>query len=633
MKPTTQNNKVKAVKSPLSLAKKAFFTWLEEIKPGIPKYVHFGTDWSIKLPNNIAEPDIKKGIFFYENCTYGCSQIYVGKSKTPTVIIKKLINGIPIKVDIRLLVSNNRTEEKPVATISVVFKLYNGNVSKPILLDNKGKTKFSDFVLAANKSNNRLQFNLDDESFILLMENINRQKEKTTLVFKNAGNVKYAPFDGRLYKNCYVDRNGIAEADEDGTVHVNDVAIKLDDSYKDKLPMLYLGEVDVKNLLYEFFKQTERVYKNRLDVFLALGASAMTIFIDDIWQKCPGFPVIYLYGATKQGKSILQGIVSNLFGYSNKNVSMGNSTDNAIAMKCHRANAIPVLINDFDYYKSQGVAFENNIVQFYEGGVREKMYDGSIMNRMPINTTAIFSSNYLPCDKPKVFNRVLPIYFPENGIDTAFINDNFVNDERRSRVIAELMRFSINDVLAKIKDVENWLLQAKIFSSKDRESNNVAIAYVGLLLLETISGYTISEKESKLKDYCEWYSNLFASENTPVERFIKALPTLVNKSKMKKGIHYHAEMKDGKFLFTFDFANCINLYNDSLEGDFTRFIDKRMFGADLKNSRYFVSRGNHRFSNSKGQGYSYTLDLTSHEVVPYLQVWASSYKDLVKSAS
>lgn len=624
-----KNNNVTAVKSPLSLAKKDFATWLESIKSGIPKYVHFGTDWIIKLPKDIAEPDIKKEIFFYENCTYYYSQIYVGKGKTPTVIIKKLVNGIPFKVDLQLLISNNRTEEKPLATICIVFKLNNGKLSKPIYLDSRAKTKYSEFILAANKSNNRLQFNLDDESFILLMEKINQLKANTTLVFKNAGNVKYQDFNGRLYKNCYVDSKGIIKADEDGIVYVNETAISLDDRYKDKLPTLFLDEVDIKDLLQKFFSQAEQVYKNRLDIFLALGTSIMTIFIDDIWQRYPGFPVIYLYGATKQGKSLLQGIISNIFGYSNKNVSMGNSTDNAIAMKCHRVNAIPVLINDFDYYKSQSVAFENNIVQFYEGGVREKMYDGVAMNRMPINTTAVFSSNYLPCDKPKVFNRILPVYFPENGIDTKFIDDKFVNDERRSLIIAELMKFSKESILDKISEVENWLLQSKFFKSKDRESNNVAIAYTGLIMLETISGYIIPDKELKLKDYCEWYENLLANEKAPVERFIKALPTLVNKSKMKKGVHYHAEIKDGKFLFTFDFANCINIYNDVfLEGDITRFIDKRMFGADLKNSKYFVSRGNHRFNNSKGQGHSYTLDLTSHDVVPYLQVWATNAKDL-----
>lgn len=629
---TIHKQNIKVVNTPISFAKQDFKTWLAEIKLGIPEYVHFGTNWSIKLPKDVAEPEIKKEIFFYENCTYCYSLTYVGKSKTPTIIIKKLINGVPAKIDLQMLISNNRTEEKPIASICIIFKLDNGKLSKPILLDSRAKSKYSDFILAANKSNNRLQFNLDDECFILLMEQINKQKGDTTLVFKNAGNVKYQDLNGRLYQNCYVDINGITEADEEGIIHTNECAIKLDESSKDRLPKLYLENIDIKNLFNKFFIQAEQVYKDRFDIFLALGASIMTVFIDDIWEKCPGFPVIYLYGATKQGKSLIQGIISNFFGYSNKNVSMGNSTDNAIAMKCHRANAIPVLINDFDYFKSQGCAFENNIVQFYEGGIREKMYDGVVMNRMPINTTAIFSSNYLPCDKPKVFNRVLPIYFPENGINTEFIDDKFVNDETRSRIIIELLKIPKECILEKIKEVENWLQQSNLFTIKDRESNNVAIAYTGVLLLETISGHIFQDKELKLKEYCEWYRNLFITENTPLERFLYSLPTLVNKSKLKKGIHYHALIKDGKFLFTFDFANCIRIYNESiLDVDITKYIDKRMFGVDLRTSKYFVAKGNQRFNNAKGQGYSYTLDLTSHDIVPYLQIWAIPYEDFKKS--
>lgn len=616
---------LKIINSPQDLAKKDFNKWLEKIQPSIPKLAHFGTNFILKLPKDVAEPNIKKVIFYYENCIYCYNFTYNGKSKTPTVTIKKVGNGIPFKIDLQQLISNNRTEEKPIAIIWLVFKLNNEKFSKPILLDNKAKTKYSDFILAANKSNNRLQFNLDDESFILLMEKINKQKAETTLVFKNAGSVNYLNFDGRLYQNSYVDSNGIIKANEDNVVIVNDNAIKLDDRFKDKLPNMYLDKVDIKSLLQAFFSQAEHVYKNRLDIFLALGTSVMTVFINEIWQKRSGFPIIYLYGATKQGKSILQGIISNIFGYSNKNVSMGNSTDNAIAMKCHRVNAIPVLINDYDYYKSQGTSFENNIVQFYEGGIREKMYDGVVMNRMPINTTAVYSSNYLPCDKPKIFNRLLPIYFPENGIDTTFIDDKFVNDERRSIFIVELLKFPKEKIMAKIQEVENWILESKFLKNKDRESNNIAIAYTGLLLLEMISDYKFSDKEQRLRDYCEWYINLSRKGFTPVERFLNGLPTLVNSSKMKQGVHFFAEFKNNRFLFTFDFANCLVIYNEEfVKDDPNRYIDKRMFGEDLKNSKYFVSKGTNRFHNAKGQAYSYTLDLTSHEVVPYLQVWAQT---------
>lgn len=303
-----KSNKIKAVSSPLSFAKQDFASWINTIKEGITDHVEFGTPWFVNLSDKVREPDIKKVLFYYDNETYCYTVNSKSKKKTAVVTITKVANGIPFKIDLQLLISNNRTEEKPIATICIVFKLKNGKLSKPILLDSKAKSKPADFIQAVNRTNNRLLFNLDDETFILLKEKINQQKTDTTLVFKNAGNVKYGNLDGRLYQNCYVDSNGVIKADEDGTIYVNDCAIKLDDSYKDKLPKLYLGEVDIKDLLQNFFLQAERVYKNRLDIFLALGTSIMTIFIDNIWIRYPGFPVIYLYGATKQGKAYCKGL-------------------------------------------------------------------------------------------------------------------------------------------------------------------------------------------------------------------------------------------------------------------------------------------------------------------------------------
>lgn len=629
-----KSNEIKAVSSPLSFAKQDFASWIDTIKEGITDHVKFGTPWFVNLPDKVREPDIKKVLFYYDNETYCYTVNSKSKKKPAVVTITKVANGIPFKIDLQLLISNNRTEEKPIATICIVFKLKNGKLSKPILLDSKAKSKPADFIQAVNRTNNRLLFNLDDETFILLKEKINQQKTDTTLVFKNAGNVKYGNLDGRLYKNCYIDKNGTTIANEDGIVSINGQSIRLDDSCKDKLPTMCLDKIDIKNLLKEFMVQAEQVYKNRLDIFIALGASIMTTFIDDIWEKRSGFPIIYMYGATKQGKSVLQGIMSNFFGFSNKNVSMGNSTDNAIAMKCHRANAIPVLINDFDYYKAQGVAFENNIVQFYEGSIREKMYDGSAMNRMPINTTAIFSSNYCPCNKPKVFNRLLPFYFPDGGIATEFIDDKFVNNLARSKVIEELIKIDKDVIFNKISEVEEWLISSGYFHSKDRESNNVAIGYTGLLLLEDISGYILSDKEAKLKDYCIWYNTLFTEENTPVERFIRSLPTLLGKSKLKKGIHFHTALKDNKHLFTFDYANCIRIYNEELDDDNARYLDKRTFGAELAVSKYFVERKNHRFGNANGQAYAYTIDLSSHDILRYLLIhWGYTYEEIKKVVS
>ena len=623
--PEIKSEEVISITSPVELAKKDFYEYIESIGNKIIDYTHFGSNYIIPLPANVNKPKREMGLFLKDN-TYVYEFVY--RKSRCYLKISMLGNAVPAKVSLQLLISNNRTEEPPNATMCLIFKMPNGKYSKPIHLDEKAKSKYSDFILAVNKANNRIQLALDDKKFILLMEYLSKQETETTLLFKNAGKVNYEDFDGRLYANAYLDKDGIRKADEYGIVRVKGQALKLSDKLKDTLPKLYLDDVDVKDVAYKLLVQIDKIFKGRLEKFLVIGAAIMVTYISTFWKKRAGFPIIYMYGATKQGKSLLQAVISNFYAYSNKNLSMGHSTDNAIAMKCHRANAIPILINDHDYFKSQGTGFENNIVQSYEGGIREKMRNGEEMNRLPVNTTAIYSSNYMPCDKPKIFNRLLPIYFPEGGIDTTEITDDFCNDLKRSRLLETFVKIPPETILEEVNNIEQWMLKNEFFKNKDRESNNVAIAYTGLLYLEKIAGYTISDKEAKLKDYCKWYNELFSSSNSPVERFLNALPTLVNKGKIKNAIHFYTEFSEAKILFSFDYANCINIYNQEVGYEGNCILDKRNFSNDLTTSKYFVAKGTKRFKNDKGQAYSYTLDITCHDVARYIG-WTISQKEVV----
>lgn len=81
---------VKAVTSPLSFAKKDFATWLESIESGIPKYVHFGTDWIIKLPKDIAEPDIKKKYSFMRTVLIVTLKFMSAEAKRQQLLLKNL---------------------------------------------------------------------------------------------------------------------------------------------------------------------------------------------------------------------------------------------------------------------------------------------------------------------------------------------------------------------------------------------------------------------------------------------------------------------------------------------------------------------------------------------------------------
>ncbi|MGN1270417.1 MAG: hypothetical protein ACI4UX_00220, partial [Clostridia bacterium] len=81
-------------------------------------------------------------------------------------------------------------------------------------------------------------------------------------------------------------------------------------------------------------------------------------------------------------------------------------------------------------------------------------------------------------------------------------------DIRRSRILAEVQKYSWEKVLTLIEGAEKAILDWGIFPSKDRESNNVSIALAGLSLLEVISGYKFPNRDELLYEYCQWYQNL-----------------------------------------------------------------------------------------------------------------------------
>lgn len=233
------------------------------------------------------------------------------------------------------------------------------------------------------------------------MEEINHKEQKTVLSFVNQGRVNYKNLTGRLYKNGYMVDGKIIPANEYDEIDLGDFYITLN---KEKLAMLaeiYLGDYDVKKELHSLLTQIEKIYKGKIEPFLCLGASVFCIFLEEIWEERTGFPVVYLQGATKQGKSLIQGVVTNIFGYSKRLMSTGNSTDKAIAEKCHCLNSTMICVNDYDCFKAQSFQFENNVVHFYEAGIREKMYNGKDFNLQPINSTAMYSSNYMPQIKEK----------------------------------------------------------------------------------------------------------------------------------------------------------------------------------------------------------------------------------------
>lgn len=616
----TQEHKVsdlnpedKKITNPLELVKMDFSEYLSKLSKDIPSKVSFGNPYIKNIPDNVNAPKLNKAIFYVANGTY-LYNVYSKKGEKK-IEIQKLINAIPKIVKYYHKIYNNKSVEPPEANIQLIFELETHEDSEPVILNDKAKSDHKAFNTALNKSNNRIITKLDETSFFMFRDVLNKITPTTALCFTNAGRVNYEDFvNGRLYSNGYIESDKIIPANDYGEIDTGNAYITLDKSKLAVLPELYLGDYNVKTELYKLLSQTEKIYKGRIEPFLCLGTAIMCIFLEEIWNELTGFPVVYLQGHTKQGKSLIQGIVANIYGYKKKYISNGNSTDNAIAMKCYCSNSIPVCINDYDYFKSQGNHFENNIVHFYEAGVREKMKNGIEFNLQPVSSTAIYSSNYLPAVKPKIFNRLLPLYFPDNGLEPTAITKDYVNDIRRSRILAEVHKFNWEKISNLIEETEKFILSFNIFKSKDRESNNIAIAYAGLSLLEYIADYKLPEQEKLLFEYCEWYQNLFTQSISPVDVFLNTLPNLYHKKLLKRNIHFKLELIEGRVIFAFNTQECIKIFNLYCMQDDVDIkpIDTKTFAQDLNASKYFIKRVNKSYQHKK-QASSTILDITDSQ--------------------
>lgn len=604
-----ENNINSEIKSPIDLLKKDFKDFISEQLPLVSNKLKIGQTMTITIPENV-KPPLNNRVLLANDKGFYYSENLFSKDKN-LLKITMTLNAKLVKIKPYIKVHNNKTNNPTRALIHLIFETDIGELTEPVILDEKAKSNYKEFNIALNRVCNRILAKFDENSFLLFMEYLNEQEQHTIYALVNPGKVLFKNLSGRLYENAYADEGDIILANEYGEVKIDDKYLTLDKSKLANLPKLYTGEYNVKEELFKLMSQTDKIYKGKIEPFICLGTAVMCIYLEEIWENLAGFPIIYLQGHTKQGKSLIQGVVMNIYGYGKKQIATGNSTDNAIAMKCHSLNSVPICINDYDGYKAQSSSFENNIVHFYESGIREKMYNGKDFNLQPISSTAIYSSNYMPCVKEKIFNRLLPLYFPDNGLDTQEITNSYVNDIKRSRILIEVQKYGWEKISNLIEKTEKFILNLNVFKAKDRESNNIAIALSGILILEVISGYKIKDRDELVKEYCQWYRDFIEKSVTVVDQFLNSLQTLYYKKYLKLNHNFKLELIDGRIIFSFATQECIQLYNSffSQEGFVSQCINARNFAYDLKASPYFVGRETKSYRGGK-QASSTILDIT-----------------------
>lgn len=613
------------IKKPTDNIKITLKSYLESVLKQFGKVIDFNNPYVKALPENVVKEHKQKGIIEYSGKTYEYD-VYKNKNQN-YLVIKEIINSCLKAVKNFKTAPNNKSEDVPEAKMELYFENSIGKVSDKVILDKSAKSEYKDFNKAVNQSNNSIIVNLTPQSFTELRQEMNNKTVDTIYLLANAGRTNYNDdYESYTLLNANINNGRVIWANEYDEIPIGeDFIVKIDRKSKNKIPELFYGEVDLKNELHALMNNVEHFYKGRIEPFLYMGLMVMYWCWEEITTDRDGFPIAYTYGHSEEGKSLIQKICNNFYGFNRTDSAAGNSTANALAKKCSLYNSIPLYIDDLDKYATSRNSFENNLVAMYSGGTKEKMLDGNSFNNKPLCTSITISSNYMPTAKTKNINRLLPLYFPKNSIDKSLPQGLFPNNPKLSWLMVELSKIKRADMMQYIKNVEVKLGEATKHTH-DRLTNNVSIAYAGLKYLECISGYELENSWNKVLEYFEWYLGLFEEILSPLEKLLQEFPYLIKEHKLVENRNFKIKDDNGKIILTIFAKECLNTYNQVIGyRDFEAFINPQEFREDLKASPYLVSKKNEKYGNHiKGQGYSVILDITERPDSHYIYNTAKS---------
>lgn len=546
--------------------------------------------------------------------------IYEFKVEKNLLIVRFVQNAAIHRLRKLKTLPNNGSKEQTKATMEMQLITQKGTITSPFLLDGSSKTKTIEYAKTLADASNHVIYQGNDNTLRLIRDHINKNYHDTVYLIPNSGEIGVEGIEGRIYANGFADKNGFTQADNDGTTLIQDKKrFKIDGSHGANLPCMYTGEVDTRVETYNLLSSMDKGFKGKIEPFLALGLGVMGMFSKDIWRDTSGFPTAFLYGASKQGKSTIQNIINYIYGFDEKFLALGNSTSRSVNRKKNLYNGCVIHLNDVSAKVLMREEFENNVIESYEQGLREKLKNGSEFNNLQQNSVMFISSNYLPIQKEKMLNRILPINFVQNMYDHTQMLNYYKKPYQLSRIMLDLLKFGWNGILPNIKTFDSWLAE-KCEITPSRESSNVAIAYTGLLLLQEIGGYKLENQEQKLLKYFEWYLEQFQQLEDPVDSFINYLPQMLNEGVLQPEEHFWIEKgKDKTIKLTISTSACLHKYNCYIgKVYYDKFVHPKEFAEAVKNSAYFADKKNVRYKLPKHLkcspvANSYVLDISENQ--------------------
>ncbi len=588
--------KPKEINNPLDLLKRSYREFaLAELEKRDDKALKEPIIRSI--PDDIDKKSIQNDLIEYNNSTF---EFKVTGKGEKLLIIKRVLNAVIDKVTKLKSYANNKTNKPGTAVIELLALTDKGTLTSSFCLKGKAKCRFTDFAETLCNASNYLIADGDDKTVKLFRELINKQCTDTVTLLTNSGSIEFEDLPGRIYENCYTDGFNTYWSDENGVIELpTGKKVMLDKETGSNLPVLYQEYIDISSCVSQLLSSMDKAFNGAIGPFLALGLGVMGIFTEKLWENTCGFPTGFLYGKSKQGKGTIQNLVNYIYGFDKTFLAMGNSTYRSINRKCNAYNSCLIHLNDMTSKAIRTEGFENNIVQSYENVVREKMQDGNKFNNLPQCSAMFVSSNYLPVQKEKMLNRILPIYFEPNMYNPKEMAEYYKEPRYLSKILPELLKYNFDDVLMMINESSTYFAKC-LDVEESRESHNVAIAYTGLRLLEQLGNYEIFDKNTKVIEYFEWYLGQFKELEEPIDAFLNHLPILLEEQLIRFEEHIWLQKHAGGCsTLTIRTQTCLDKFNSYIGRIYSdKFILPKEFSLSVKASPYYIKTENKRYKTS-----------------------------------
>lgn len=482
--------------------------------------------------------------------------------------------GIVLSSSIIDSLSNNRKNQAPVESYEIVIQ--------KAISGKKVVAKFNNEDIANDRQITAklgvLSTLIYDEIKEFILKFVLKNNPKHIIQFRNPGRADFGNTMW-LWSNAAYYIGKVFSEDKDGNIDIGVVENTYYRVNKDLgkiLPKYVQNQKNVSVILIELFENIYEAWDGAIEPYLALGFMALSCYCPEFWQK-EGFGCLAFVGDTEAGKTEIMALGLGLYGYNKSFMASTKCTLVGIEQKMNSANCVPVFIDDLGKMKLTAEGFIEEMKRISQGFIRDKGLNGQESGALPPCSTFGFSSNYLPCEKGEVLNRLLYL----NTDNLKFYPQKYKYFgkavEELSCILPHILNIGFSEI-EKIHSNTKQLLLKSFPDGSDRMLSQIAIAITGLKVFQLIAENNNELKvplKDKLPEYINKCINRFKIAKNPIEKLLEAFPVLIWKNYIKENRQFEIRQNNGMTTLKFFKTAICTEYNRYMAQDSSERIVSR----------------------------------------------------------